>query len=712
MTLPILSMEVKGERDIVRARQLARALAERLQLETQAQSYLSTAVAEIARNAYKHAGGGTVEFLLDDKSLPQLLVTRIIDSGRGISNTEELLRGDCPSAVGINCTRKLIDQFHIESAPGQGTQVLFGKSLPRAALRLSEQELSAIAREIETTADGESLSEFARCNRELLGVLEEQCRRQQELSQLSQELEDTNRGVVALYAELDEKAEQLRRADEIKTRFFSNMSHEFRTPVNSIIALSRLLIDRLDGDLTAEQEKQVSFIQKAALDLQELVNDLLDLAKAEAGKIEVKPADFSVEKLFGALRGLLKPLQLRSEVALVFEEAPDIPALHSDEHKLSQILRNFISNALKYTERGEVRVSASYAPAQNTVTFFVSDTGIGIAPEDQEKIFQEFVQIENPLQRHYKGTGLGLSLTRKLAELLGGSVGVRSEPGVGSTFSITIPRQYTKAEPAHKRTERTESKTPSSRSHLPILVVEDHEETLFIYEKYLQEIGYQLQSATTLKEARAWLAHNRPAAIILDILLPDGESWDLLTDLKSNDKTRDIPVIVISIVEAEEKVLALGANDYCVKPVDRNWLINKLNKLTGQSPLDKVLIIDDEEISRYLLKGLITSVTRCDIIEAAEGREGIEKAQRERPSLIFLDLVMPGLSGFEVLDRLKSTAETRDIPVIINTSKVLEAEEYAQLRRSALTILSKESSSQVAAINEIKEALAKIGLIE
>jgi signal transduction histidine kinase len=267
-----------------------------------------------------------------------------------------------------------------------------------------------------------------------------------ESHELREELEETNRGVLALYAELDAQAEQLRQANELKSRFLAYMSHEFRTPINSMRSLTRLLLDRVDGPLTEEQEKQVTFIQQNATEFAEMVDDLLDLAKVEAGRVEISPAWFEMVDLFSALRGMFKPVLTNPAVNLVFEEPENLPKLYTDDRKLSQILRNFISNALKFTPRGDVRVSARLE-GDGRVTFSVADTGIGIAPEFQGSLFEDFTQVQSPLQKRLRGTGLGLSLSKKLAELLGGSVRLESEHGKGSIFSVTIPIQLEGAKP-------------------------------------------------------------------------------------------------------------------------------------------------------------------------------------------------------------------------------------------------------------------------
>jgi signal transduction histidine kinase len=263
-------------------------------------------------------------------------------------------------------------------------------------------------------------------------------RLREEAAALRAELEETNQGVLALYAELDTQAEQLRQASDLKSRFLSYMSHEFRTPLGSILSIASLLADELDGPLSDEQHKQVTFVSTAARELSDMVDDLLDLAKIEAGRITISPAWFDMLDLFSALRGMFRPIVDTSAVDLIFEEPVGLPRLYTDDKKLAQILRNFISNSLKFTQRGEIRVSAGLEGEQ-AVRFAVSDTGIGIPPELHGTLFEDFIQLDSPLQKRLRGTGLGLSLCKRFAELLGGRVGVESELGVGSTFYVVIP---------------------------------------------------------------------------------------------------------------------------------------------------------------------------------------------------------------------------------------------------------------------------------
>ncbi|MGH9350133.1 MAG: ATP-binding protein, partial [Vicinamibacterales bacterium] len=452
----LLTVVIARDEDVVTARQRARRLADALGFDLHDQTRIATAVSEIARNACRYAGGGRVEFALDVEE--GVLSVTVSDAGPGIPELSAVLGGAYRSGTGMGLgivgSRRVMDLFDIKTRRG-GTTVTMGKRVPRRQRKPAWTNLASIAERLAAEKPRTPIEEVQHQNHELLAALGELRSRQEELTRLNLELQDTNRGVVALYAELDEKAEHLRRADEMKSKFFSNMTHEFQTPLNSILALTRLLLDRADGDLTPEQERQVGFIRDAAADLSELVHDLLDIAKVEAGRVTLRPSEFRVNDLFGAMRGLMRPLQTNAAVSLVFEAADAVPPLYADEGKVSQILRNYISNALKFTERGEVRVRATYEDGM--VVFRVSDTGIGIARDDQSRLFNEFGQVPNRLQPQVRGTGLGLALSKRLAELLGGSVGAESEPAVGSTFWLRIP--VTSA-PAH---EASPVQVPASR---------------------------------------------------------------------------------------------------------------------------------------------------------------------------------------------------------------------------------------------------------
>lgn len=386
-------------------------------------------------------------------------------------------------------------------------------------------------------------------NQDLVRTLEELRQRQDELVRLNRELEDTNRGVVALYAELDEKAESLRRADDSKTRFLSDMGHEFRTPLNSIRGLSRLLLDHTDGPLTEEQDKQVRLIRKAAEDLSTMIDDLLDLAKIEAGRVEVRCTEFTVADLFSALRGMLRPLIVSDSVRLIFEPGDESRPLLTDEAKLSQILRNLISNALKYTECGEVRVSADFPLGGRSVRFAVADTGIGIAPEDHARIFDEFTQVENRLQKRVKGTGLGLPLCRKLAALLRGRIEMESAPGVGSTFAVVIPARWSEEiEPVPARADAA----VASNGEPSVLVVDDEEAARYLMSKLLAGFPVRVQQAIDGASGVDCARRIRPQLIFLDIRMPNWNGAEVLSRLKADPTTADIPVVMVTSSAIED----------------------------------------------------------------------------------------------------------------------------------------------------------------
>jgi signal transduction histidine kinase len=583
--MPLLTVAIREEHDVVVARQRTMQIARLVGFESQDQVRIATAVSEIARNVIHYAGQGRAAFRLDRDGGRAILHVEVSDHGPGIADLEKVLSGryESPTGMGVGMVgaRRLMDDFDVDSGPRAGTRVSMRKRLPATAPPLDGPRLASITQELAHTPAPGPLAEVRQQNDELMRSAEELRRRQEELARLNRELEETNRGVVALYAELDEKADHLRRADEMKSRFLSHMSHEFRTPLNSILAISRLLQDRTDGELTGEQQKQVGFIRRAAQELSEMVNDLLDLAKVEAGKTDVHLAPMDVAKLMGTLRGLMRPLATSDVVRLVFEEPPaDLGPVRSDEAKVAQILRNFISNALKFTEQGEIRMRVRREG--NEAVFSVTDTGIGIAPEDHEKVFQEFAQIESPLQRRVKGTGLGLALSRKLAELLGGRLTMDSAPGRGSTFALHLPAPMVKPAPAPPR----EVKPAAARS-------------------------------------------------------------------------------------------------------------------------GTILVVDDDPASRYALARLLGSFSGVE--EAPDGAAGLRRIRAEPPSAVVLDLVMPGLGGLEVLEALRGDDATRDVPVVVATSKTLTDEERLRLAGWRVPVLPKSALARDEAVHEVRDALRRAG---
>ena len=448
--------------------------------------------------------------------------------------------------------------------------------------------------------------------------------------------------------------------------------------------------------------------------LLELVNDLLDLAKIEAGKIEVQPIEFAVTSLFSALRGMLRPLLAEKSVHLVFDDPGDIPMLYTDESKVSQILRNFIANALKFTERGEVRVEAQWNDADGTVTFSVADTGFGIALEDQERIFEEFTQLNNPVQSKVKGTGLGLPLCRKLATLLGGKIELKSELGVGSTFYLTIPAEYIAAESDSVSVELRDREWEIDDSRIPVLVVEDEPETRLIYEKFLRGSVFHMISAGNLRQARDALRQVKPRVIVLDILLRGEDAWRWLVEIKTGAETKAIPVLIATTVEDEGKGYALGADEYFVKPLKRELFLGSLARLTGlesacqatkskPDELPPVLIIDDEAAALYILAKLMENEPVI-VHQASNGPDGVRLAREIAPVAIFLDLDMPEVSGFEILKQLKADSSLRNIPVAIVTSLILNDSERRQLESETCAIIRKSDLSRP----RIEELLASV----
>jgi len=707
MPVPVFDLFLQTERDVVHARQRAREVAAELGLDNQDQIRMATATSEIARNAFRYARNGRVQFAvgLDE---PQYLEVAITDSGPGIANLEEILEGRYKSTTGMGMgivgTRRLMDDFAIEATPG-GTTVRMVKRIPRHQTAMTQRTARELNQRLQRRAPESPYEEIEQQNQELLKTLQELRARQEELELLNRELEDTNRGVVALYAELDERADYLRRASELKTKFLSNVSHEFRTPLNSIISLARLLTDRMDGDLTAEQMKQVCFIESSARDLQEMVNDLLDLAKVEAGKIRIRPKHFEVHELFSALKGMLKPLLAdNTSVDLIFEDADDLAKLYTDEGKVSQILRNLISNALKFTPSGVVRVSAKLEE-ENFVLFSVEDTGIGIPREHHEDIFREFSQVENPLQERHRGTGLGLPLCRNLALLLGGRIWLESEPGKGSVFYVRIPTVYV-GETAEA--EKAESLPAPDFHRAPVLILEDNAETARVLESYLRNTEFQPILASSVAQAEVWTGRHVPVAVVSDIYLGEDTAWGFLARL--HERLPSLPLIATSIYEESGRAAESGISSFLPKPTEREALLRELRRVTAQSGTKRVLVVDDNDVSRYILRELL-DLPWLELDEARNGEEALASLAKGLPDGLILDLLMPDVSGIEILRQLRAQPATQELPVLIYTSRLLNESERAELEAWRVRIVRKEDVSTRLSVQPFLDWLTSAGLL-
>ena len=584
--------EVRTPDEGIAAQQGLRHATTLLGLEGYEQTRLNTATAELIREVGLPASSplaldlgivadevGRAKSLEVSLGVPRAIALRLRQSlTEGGASVGANKGQDNPT--GIVAARRLVDTLSFRDDDGPPGVVL-GLRLDRGtASALSPQRLAEVARELASHRAADPRAEIEHLTREL-------ARRDEMLRALRGELEDTNRGVMSLYAELDERAEYQRRAADLKSRVLSDMGHEMRTPIHSILSISQFLLQRLDGDLTDQQDKQVRIIRNTARDLAQFIDDLLDLAKAQAGKVPVRVEEFGVAQLFNALRGIFRPRAQEATVPLYFDDPPEMPPLQTDESKLSQILRNFISNALKFTEQGEVRVSVTARPG-DMVTFAVTDTGIGLAPEHLAYIFEEFTQVDSPLQRRTKGTGLGLPLAKRLASLLGGEVSARSSIGGGSTFTATIPRVFVPT-----------ADTPAAEV---------------------------TASATT--------------------------------------------------------ALATIQQRY------------------------RAVIIDDDEAARYVLRRRLGP--SFSVVEASNGRAGIEATRALMPDVVFLDLRMPGLSGFDVLALLAAEPAVERIPVLIFTSQSLSDGDRQRLER-ARAILDKAQLSEEGEPT-LRDALALAGI--
>jgi signal transduction histidine kinase/DNA-binding response OmpR family regulator len=509
---------------------------------------------------------------------------------------------------------------------------------------------------------------------------------------------------VRLFQELQETNRALEVASQHKSEFLANMSHELRTPLNAIIGFSEVLIERMFGDLNERQDEYLRDILGSGRHLLSLINDILDLAKVEAGHMELELGTFSLREALDNGLTMVKERAGNHGITLNLEIDPTLDVIEADERKVKQVVFNLLSNAVKFTpDGGEIWMTAGFGErgAEDGIVVAVRDTGIGISPEEQALVFEEFRQASVASSQKHEGTGLGLALSKRFVELHGGRIWVESEPGVGSTFSFTLPNAVAEREApppppphgdgegsngafaAHPPLARGRERGPGGEGSSTILVVEDDPSSVALLTLHLQGAGFEVAVAGDGAEGLEMARQIRPAGIVLDLLLPKVDGWDVLARAKADPVLREIPIVVVSMMDERGRGFALGATDYLLKPIDAAALLGTLRRVIGTiggSGADPVtlLAVDDDPLAIELLRASLEPAGFA-VLTAGGGAEGLEMARKAQPGLIILDLMMPEMDGFAVVEALRADARTATIPIIVLTSKTMTADEKALL---------------------------------
>ncbi|KAA3506413.1 response regulator [Agrobacterium vitis] len=613
----------------------------------------------------------------------------------------------------------------------------------RSELQNLLEETQRQSEELQTQSEelrvsNEELEEQGRALKESQARLEQQ---QVELEQTNSQLEEQAQALEVHKDDLERsnasvqlKARELEQASRYKSDFLANMSHELRTPLNSSLILAKLLADNPNENLTAEQVKFAQTIQSSGNDLLNLINDILDLSKIEAGHVDIRPEVVTVEQLAGNLRQVFQPLAADKKLDFSVEIGPDCPAtIETDQQRLEQVLKNLLSNAIKFTEAGRVRLSIR-SVSDGQVAFSVSDTGIGIAKEQQRSVFEAFHQADGTISRKYGGTGLGLSISRELVRLLGGSLGLESQPGEGSTFTLAIPPAYDPAKVAPRDappSAAVESERPSSELARPVtprpaskveddrdtltdakrvlLVIEDDASFAGIVRDLSREMGFRSLVAGTAEEALNLAKEYMPSAIILDVGLPDQSGLAVLDRLKHDVQTRHIPIHIVSGSDHAETALSLGAVGYAVKPVMREQLVEVLEKLEFKlsQGVHRILIVEDDPVQRDAVARLLSSGD-VETVTASTAAECLELLKQQTFDCMVLDLSLPDASGYSLLETLSRESAYAFPPVIVYTGRDLSADDEQRLRRYSKSIIIKGAKSPERLLDEVSLFLHKV----
>jgi signal transduction histidine kinase/CheY-like chemotaxis protein len=498
---------------------------------------------------------------------------------------------------------------------------------------------------------------------------------------------------------LEEANIRLQELDRLKSQFLAHMSHELRTPLNSIIGFSEVLCDGLVGQLSPEQLECAENILTSGEHLLTLINDILDLSKIQAGRMTLDKKEFSVGEWLKTVQKTITPLVEKKSQTLLIDLAENLPPLTADPFRIKQVLINLLSNANKFTPEGGYITLSCHMADLETMVFSVADTGIGIKPEDQEIIFEEFRRSSGAVVGETEGTGLGLTISKRLIEMHDGHIWVDSEYGTGSTFSFLLPVSSALVTLDAIKDTTTPSKPKT------VLVIEDDHQFNNLLALYLRQEGYVPIQHYTGANALGRALELRPDLITLDIMLPDQNGWEILRVLKSNARTKHIPVLVISVVEDGERALRLGATEYLVKPIRRSDIQALLDRLTASESdkqAIKVLVVDDDRDIIELLKEMLSD-DRYQMLTAYDGKEGFEVANNTSPDVILLDLMMPGTSGLGMIEQLQAKDETAHIPVIVLTAIDVTPKQRQFLEETTVKILRKTALTPQSLLAELRQ---------
>jgi PAS domain S-box-containing protein len=527
----------------------------------------------------------------------------------------------------------------------------------------------------------------------------------EELEAQNEELRMQNEEIAAQQNELLEKNRELAEATQAKSEFLASMSHELRTPLNAVIGFSELMLDGVPGEINEKQKEYLDDILTSGQHLLSLISDVLDLSKIEARKLELQLETVNLIDVINDAIQSVKPMLDDKKQQLETVVGRKTLQVRADRNRLRQVLLNLVSNAIKFTPAGgQLRIEVVEVEDWCQVT--VNDNGIGIRKEDLGRLFQPFTQLETLPDAKKEGTGLGLAISKQFVEASGGKIWVESEYGKGSKFIFTLPlvssveSRPEKERRARKPRSPKEAKPPVKPSQRTILVVDDDRKSRSLIKAWLDQAGYSVAEAATGEEGLEKANELLPSVIVLDILMPDKDGWQVLQELKSKPRTREIPVVIVSVIEDKELGISLGALDYFIKPIDKNRFLKTIARL-GVSTGYEVLVIDDNPADvRFVTSMLEAEGIRT--LQAYGGLEGLSIARDRKPALVVLDILMPDISGFEVVEKLRESEETRNIPVIVLTVKDLSAEEVEILNRDAQATLSKVALKRGDFLSEVK----------